>query len=135
MDTSKLPISRIDELITKLDEINTWLTNLENSKRVIETWSEGTEWYRIWSDGWIEQGGIIGIIPDYGTGLVTLHKNFSNTNYTIAKATQMPASGDDTSYNDATCIRYATKTINNFQIYNRGATDGGRYISWYACGY
>ena len=47
MDTSKLPISRIDELITKLDEINTRLTNLENSKRVIETWNEGTEWYRV----------------------------------------------------------------------------------------
>ena len=56
-DTSKLPISRVDELLNKLDEINTRLTNLENRRYIIETWSEGTEWYRVWSDGWIEQGG------------------------------------------------------------------------------
>lgn len=31
-DTSKLPISRIDELITKLDAINTRLMNLENRR-------------------------------------------------------------------------------------------------------
>ena len=25
---------------------------------VVEHWHEGTEWYRVWSDGFIEQGGI-----------------------------------------------------------------------------
>ena len=58
-DTSKLPMSRVDELIDKLDELNTRLINLENDKHIIESWNEGTEWYRVWSDGWIEQGGYI----------------------------------------------------------------------------
>lgn len=46
-DTSKLPISRVDELITKLNEIDSKLTNLESRKYITETWSEGTEWYRV----------------------------------------------------------------------------------------
>ena len=44
---------------------------------VTQTWRSGTEWYRVWSDGWIEQGG-------HGTGgTCTFNKSFSNTDYTF----------------------------------------------------
>lgn len=44
---------------------------------VTETWSSETEWYRVWSDGFIEQGG-------HGTySICTFNKPFSNTNYTF----------------------------------------------------
>lgn len=44
---------------------------------VTETWSSGTEWYRVWSDGFIEQGG-------HGkNSTCTFSKAFSNTNYTF----------------------------------------------------
>lgn len=44
---------------------------------VTKTWRSGTEWYRVWSDGWIEQGG-------HGTGdTCTFSKPFSNKNYTF----------------------------------------------------
>ena len=44
---------------------------------VTKTWRSGTNWYRVWSDGWIEQGG-------HGTGgTCTFNKSFSNTNYTF----------------------------------------------------
>lgn len=44
---------------------------------VTKTWSSGTEWYRVWSDGLIEQGG-------HGTGSTcTFSKPFSNKNYTF----------------------------------------------------
>lgn len=102
---------------------------------IVETFISGTSWYRLYSDGWCEQGGITGIIADYGTATVTLLKPFVNLNYTITKGTMMPSDGDDSSYNDATCIRYATRTTNSFQIYNRGATNGGRYVNWKASGY
>ena len=48
-------------------------------KTAIETYSNGTEWYRVWNDGWKEQGGLI-------TGaktVLTFNKPFSNTNYNI----------------------------------------------------
>lgn len=44
---------------------------------VTQTWRSGTKWYRVWSDGWIEQGG-------HGTGgTCPFNKPFSNTNYTF----------------------------------------------------
>lgn len=50
-----------------------------SSVYVKEVWKSGTEWRRIFSDGWIEQGGIL---KGY-SGTVSFHKGFSNTNYTF----------------------------------------------------
>lgn len=44
---------------------------------VTTTWHSGTSWYRVWSDGFIEQGG-------HGTGSVcNFSKPFSNIDYTF----------------------------------------------------
>lgn len=44
---------------------------------ITQTWSNDTSWYRLWSDGWIEQGG-------HGTGSTcTFSKPFSDKNYTF----------------------------------------------------
>ena len=50
-----------------------------SSVYVKEVWKSGTEWRRIFSDGWIEQGGIL----KGNSGTVSFHKGFSNTNYTF----------------------------------------------------
>lgn len=48
---------------------------------IVETYSNGTDWYRVWSDGWCEQGGKIALT----TGSVTLNflKAFKDTNYNL----------------------------------------------------
>lgn len=57
---------------------------------VTKTWISGTKWYRVWSDGWIEQGG-------HGTGdTCTFNKPFSNTNYVF----NVQPSSDYTSHPD-----------------------------------
>lgn len=60
-------------------------TNLEQAgiRTVIETISSGTNWYRLWSDGWCEQGGICPSIPGSGGATVTLLKEMKDTNYWI----------------------------------------------------
>lgn len=53
--------------------------NIDDKKMVYvtKTWISGTAWYRVWSDGWVEQGG-------HGTGdTCTFIEPFSNTNYTF----------------------------------------------------
>lgn len=102
---------------------------------IIETFVAGLTGYRVYSDGYCEQWGLTTIIADYGTCTVNFLKEFKDLNYCIVKGTCMPSTGDDSSYNDATCIRWATRTTKNFQLYNRGATDGGRYVYWRAYGY
>lgn len=64
----KSDITQIKLDITQIPQPRTYVT---------KTWSSGTEWYRVWSDGFIEQGG-------HGTGSTcTFSKPFSNTNYTF----------------------------------------------------
>ncbi len=133
MDTSKLPISRVDELISKLDEINNRLINLENRKYIIETWNEGTEWYRVWSDGWIEQGGTTGLITSgdsYNSKTITFKKSFTNTNYTFTSCANKYSTenGLGTAYPPFIFTKNNTSII----IGKYSWTDG---IDWYACGY
>jgi hypothetical protein len=54
--------------------------------RVVETYKNGSSWYRIWSDGWCEQGGIVNI--DFvqnteRTAIITFLKQFADTDYSI----------------------------------------------------
>ena len=133
VDTSKLPISRVDELISKLDEINNRLINLESRKYIVETWNEGTEWYRVWSDGWIEQGGTTGLITSgdsYNSKTITFKKSFTNTNYTFTSCANKYSTenGLGTAYPPFIFTKNNTSII----IGQHSWTDG---IDWYACGY
>jgi hypothetical protein len=45
---------------------------------VVQNYLNGTSWYRVWSDGFIEQGG-----KGSGSTTISLLKSYSNTNYTL----------------------------------------------------
>lgn len=48
---------------------------------IVETYSNGTDWYRVWSDGWCEQGGQSSTYAN--ATATTFLKPFIDTNYTI----------------------------------------------------
>lgn len=48
---------------------------------VIQNYVSGANWYRIWSDGWIEQGGTTNSNTTSDDFQITLLKPMSNTNY------------------------------------------------------
>lgn len=43
-------------------------SDLSEAQVVVETYKNGTSWYRVWSDGWCEQGGLVNVA---GTGVLT----------------------------------------------------------------
>lgn len=49
-------------------------------RRIIDTYSVGDNWYRVWSDGWCEQGGYI----TSSVITVTFKKPFINTSYSVS---------------------------------------------------
>lgn len=53
---------------------------------VTKTWRSGAQWYRRWSDGWLEQGGRLNLDVWTGGGdpnrTFSLPTAFSNTTYT-----------------------------------------------------
>ena len=71
-------MSAVNAVQANLTQIESDIAQIPQPRTyVTKTWSSGTEWYRVWSDGFIEQGG-------HGTGSAcTFSKPFSNKNYTF----------------------------------------------------
>jgi hypothetical protein len=66
------------------------LPNYSDERTIVKTYSAGASWYRLWSDGWIEQGGVAAA----GNSVtVTFPEAFKNTNYTVC-ATSLGVKGD-----------------------------------------
>lgn len=110
-----------------LEFCNDGSLNIDGKKMVYvtETWKSGTEWYRVWSDGWIEQGG-------HGTGgTCTFNKSFSNTNYTFYV---QPSSGytDHPDWVAAYELRTGRTTAKTTLAFYDGGSLGWE---WFACGY
>lgn len=58
-------------------------SNCDECEVVIETYRNGSSWYRIWSDGWCEQGGYSAGTGSWGTATITLLKPYADTTYNI----------------------------------------------------
>lgn len=113
--------------------------NSKGIRTVVETYKNGNYWYRIWSDGWIEQGGYADNNGEaYGEQAYTIYwlKPFSDDKYTFL---QCQNSSDFTA--GSFYMRWtqaANKTASSIQIWSSslgglGAnTDAKMY---YACGY
>lgn len=80
----------VANISTGLAQAETRISSLETNKVdkagnawVVESYRNGTEWYRVWSDGWIEQGGYFEKQQD--TALtVTFLKPYVDVNYTLS---------------------------------------------------
>lgn len=100
---------------------------------VNETWSSKTSWYRVWSDGWIEQGGVIGTHLFNGAmNTLTLPKAYKSNFYTVAgigvKKSNVwgYASIEENSVTN-TSFKYAGM--------GNSSQDGIVAFRWYTCGY
>ena len=98
-----------------------------------ETWNDGTSWYRVWSDGWIEQGGIkAGGLFGGAVQTLTLLKAYKNTSYIITgigvKKSNLWGYAS---------IEENSVTKNSFKYAGMGSSspDGIIKFYWYTCGY
>lgn len=100
---------------------------------VKQSYINGTSWYRVWSDGWIEQGGR-GYAHDSQTHTVTFLKTFANANYTLE--VQMLMLGTAGNISDNTII--TAMTANSYAVTGSNVGPAGGWectTSWYACGF
>lgn len=77
----------LDEIKLALATIQAQLGQLESRRYVKETGksSDGTSWYRKWSDGWIEQGGIVELsTTDYGGVTILLPTAMTTDTYNVS---------------------------------------------------
>lgn len=126
-----------------LDEIKTALANLQAdvgviptpNAYVVETWKAGTEWYRVWDNGFIEQGGTLSVKVASSTSgnisTITLHKGFSNTAYQVFATFASNQIGNSIDTN----MTVWSKTNTTISLCSYDAESRTSEAYWYACGY
>ena len=115
-------VARIEEKLTDL--------NSPSRGYIVDNYVDDSgNWYRIYADGWIEQGGIILPQTRNDNFPVTLLKPYTNTNYTLItnKSIDTNVSGTIGSFSFWT----HNKTETGFTT----AVDLNVRCTWYACGY
>lgn len=114
--------------------------NIDNNKLVYvsETWNNDSNWYRRYSDGFIEQGGITAY-PNLGAQKVTLPTAFSSKNYivnvnsiSILPTSDKPlAISSGVSYSGVMDLSRGTTWFTTLRYKDEEPIDH----MWYACGY
>ena len=126
----------IDEIVTDLNGKATLDLSNCTVPHIVETYNNGTSWYRLYSDGWCEQGGRVKISSAWQT--VPLIKNFANTNYSItANATnQIGGNFTDGGNGNACFVGIMGLTNSSFQAYTADDSSfNNSTICWRACGF
>lgn len=103
-------------------------TKLDSSTvHVVDFWKSGKNWYRKWSDGFIEQGGFE---SKSGGGEVTV--NFKHP-FSSTECVTVTLGTKSVTFNTATINCVKTLSTSSMVISNGSYVDAGFY--WRACGY
>lgn len=96
---------------------------------ITETYSNGSDWYRIWSDGWCEQGGSATGSGSSGK-TVDLLKTYTDTNYNVKAQIIDYTSGSQK------IVSVGSKSTSSFKAFTSTTSSWGSYaFNWTACGY
>jgi len=131
-------IDNLDPLPDQTDKAGYLLTTdgtnaswgeIEEIYPIIETYIDGTSWYRVYSNGWCEQGGTanVGANSQYNG---TFLKPFKDTNICFL-ATDNASSLNGGVYG----YQQGCGVSSNSAFYLRTAYDGTIKYTWQACGY
>lgn len=132
VEYNKVPLGKITLSSGTITEAKTFPYNIDYvGNNVIETYQNGTEGYRVWSDGLIEQWGTVSGEPYYSTPhSVSFLKTFSDNNYTLLckpiNTTSTYTNYDASAYGDIW-----DKSASGFNTFVRSTQDA----AWYAIGY
>lgn len=125
-------ISSINNTLSS--KANTDLSNVSsNIDYVVETYRSGTDWYRKYKSGWIEQGGIYNygsLTRDWNAVTIKYPKPFADTNYTL---TTQAGRNDGTtgSINNQSFVTRFTIGAFISEVYGDG---NSQYLWWEAKG-
>lgn len=106
-------VGRVEEIVANCITLN------DCPSYVTETYQNGSSWYRVYSDGWCEQGGAV---DNNGRTQIALLKNFIDTNYEV-----MGSCFTKNSSSNGCWFCYDTKTTSSFYV--RFSYDNGNSIS------
>lgn len=119
----------VDNIVTELNN-KVDKSDLAEVQVIVEEYNNGNSWYRIWSNGWCEQGGVYYAGSSIaGNNILTFLQPFSNTNYTVL-AMPIHSTADASGY--AIYEKYPARTVSETVLRFPSNLFG---YAWYACGY
>lgn len=114
------------------DKADTNLTNVAgNIDYIVDSYSdEGGNWWRLWRNGRLEQGGIVSVHYDGSLTSVSLLRPFVNQNYDVLLTMGGVA------YNGVANCAWQDKTPTSFNINGDYTNSTAKNVptTWYACG-
>lgn len=122
----------IAQVLQGVEQVQSNLTTTNNkingiADYIVESYNNGTSWYRKWKSGWLEQGGTN---PSSQQGTLTFSKAFKDTNYKCLATI---------SFNDYGSVYFQmtmhSKTTTSVKyVSTSGSSRGACPFDWYACG-
>lgn len=121
----------ISNLDSELAGVSSVANNCAQRIYIKETYKNGQNWYRLYSDKWIEQGGFVGLTGTNAKATVTLMKPMADWNASVyVSCLSARTSGEwDIGITGAYFETLSTIRIST----GRDAAGGGVY--WRVCGY
>lgn len=122
--------SLLESINSKLDKTDL----VETPAILVETYRNGNNWYRLYSDGFIEQGGIYdygSLVKDWAAVSITYPKPFLNTVYTLTTQAARNDGASGSINNQSFVIKF-TNTYFTSEVYGDGTS---QYLWWEAKGY
>lgn len=100
---------------------------------IVTSYLSGSTWYRLYSDKWVEQGGIVQASNTVDTDVtITFPKAFANTNYGFAYSSMVNTDNATTYYTRFDVGAYITAASTSMRIKVRSTY---KRVLWYACGF
>lgn len=102
---------------------------------IVETYVNGTSWYRVYSDGWCEQGGVATGASNNTGNAVTFMKTYANTNYTL-QTSGLTRQANTFANATGLWVKVRNLTVTGFSACTGYTSTGNAYeFSWEAKGY
>lgn len=110
-----------------------------STPHITQTYVNGTSWYRVWSDGWCEQGGVATAGGSNAGSQVLLLKPYRDVNYCLF-ASGMSRQPDNFSNQAAYSVKIRALSTTSFYassswVSNTSWGYASYSFSWWACGY
>lgn len=121
--------SLIPRMMNRMSTIETNHNALANLPHIVETYNNGTDWYRVYSDKWCSQGSCnkFPATGDWASTTVNLLKNFANTDYNII------CLGNWSNPGSSSCL-ISNKTIKSFTV-TYASNNATQHGVWQGTGY
>lgn len=120
----------VGDVMSAVAQVQASISVIRDKPHITQTWSNGTSWYRKYSDGFIEQSGNMTIAKGDTSRTTSFNTSFSSSTSYVVLVQSYQQGASDTKYNN---FHISSRTTSSFTGRNSCTENIGNI--WYACGY